>query len=102
MRSLPTTRLIELRDHSHVIPLFSCVRLRTPEVLHVDRYVCEDEWQPRAGEKGVIVHEYGDYPGVYEMEVVNPGGSTRALLTVREDQVRVTWVPGEMLSTSTS
>lgn len=41
-----------------------------------------------AGDLGAIVEVYPDPTPAYEVEFVNPDGSTRALLTLTPDQVR--------------
>jgi Domain of unknown function (DUF4926) len=74
-----------------VISELGVVRLRADQVLGIDRYVSEADWRPRPGELGtiVLVHE----PGVYEVEFVNDDGSTRALVTVSEEQVELVRSP---------
>ena len=41
-----------------------------------------------AGDLGTVVEVYTDPQPAYEVEFVNPDGSTRALLTLAPDQVR--------------
>ena len=75
-----------------MIPEHSVVRLRTGDVVAVDHSLTEAGWQPRPGEEGAIVHVYPE-SGVYEMEICDAEGATRALVTVREDQVELVWSP---------
>lgn len=46
------------------------------------------EHQVLAGDLGTIVEIYTSPFLAYEVEFVNPDGTTRALLTVRPDQIR--------------
>jgi hypothetical protein len=46
------------------------------------------DWQVLAGDLGTIVEIYTSPFLAYEVEFVNPDGTTRALLTVRPDQIR--------------
>ncbi|HJW84778.1 MAG TPA: DUF4926 domain-containing protein [Anaerolineae bacterium] len=41
-----------------------------------------------AGDLGAVVEVYADPQAAYEVEFVNPDGSTRALLTLAPEQVR--------------
>ncbi len=61
----------------------------SPELLETI-IVTEDllEHQVLAGDLGTVVEVYESPELAYEVEFVNPDGSTRALLTVRPDQVR--------------
>jgi len=51
-----------------------------------------------AGDLGTIVETYTDPSLAYEVEFVNPDGSTRALLTLTPDQVRKL-APTDVLTT---
>jgi len=46
------------------------------------------DWQVLAGDLGTVVEIYTSPFLAYEVEFVNPDGTTRALLTVRPDQIR--------------
>jgi hypothetical protein len=54
--------------------------------------------QVLAGDLGTIVEVYTDPYPAYEVEFVNPDGSTRALLTLTPDQVR-NLAPTDILTT---
>jgi hypothetical protein len=54
--------------------------------------------QVLAGDLGTIVEVYSDPSPAYEVEFVNPDGSTRALLTLAPDQVRAL-APTDVLTT---
>lgn len=41
----------------------------------------------KAGARGTIVMVYPDYPGVYEVEFLDPDGRTLALLTLQEEDL---------------
>jgi hypothetical protein len=51
-----------------------------------------------AGDLGTVVEVYTDPQLAYEVEFVNPDGSTRALLTLAPDQVRALQ-PSDVLTT---
>ncbi len=54
--------------------------------------------QVLAGDLGTIVEIYTDPSPAYEVEFVNPDGSTRALLTLTSDQIRKI-APADVLTT---
>ena len=56
------------------------------------------EYMVLAGDLGTIVEVYSIPDRAYEVEFVNPDGSTRALLTLARQQVR-SLLPADVLTT---
>ena len=56
------------------------------------------EYKVLAGDLGTVVEVYSIPDRAYEVEFVNPDGSTRALLTLARQQVR-SLLPADVLTT---
>jgi hypothetical protein len=70
-----------------------------PEEYDVVRLLRElPEHNVSAGSTGAVVMDYtkhsgGNLPAAYEVEFVDPDGSTQALVTIAEEDPEVVWRP---------
>ena len=70
-----------------------------PEELDVVRLLRDlPEHNLSAGSTGAVVMDYtkhsgGNLPAAYEVEFVDPDGTTQALVTIAEEDLEVVWRP---------